>query len=172
MNSTDLRKQFLTIQNNETNILLKYVDEETGEIPENIFEILESLGNKKNDIITSATESYHSFMELSYLVNEKLTRLKNLEKIYTNTANSIKKVLGNNLIEGEKINTPDYQISWRKSSSVEIDEFLEPTDIESKFPNCVKTEKTFIKSELTKLLKEGVKISGIKRVEKQNIQIR
>jgi predicted phage-related endonuclease len=92
---------------------------------------LENLGNKKSEIIDSATESYHSFMELSSLVNEKLARLENLEKIYKTTATSIKKVLGNNLVEGEKINTVDYQISWRKSSSIEIDELMEPVDIET-----------------------------------------
>ncbi len=172
MNSSDLRNQFLSIQNNETNLLLKYVDEETGEIPENIFETLENLGNKKSEIIDSATESYHSFMELSSLVNEKLARLENLEKIYKTTATSIKKVLGNNLVEGEKINTVDYQISWRKSSSIEIDELMEPVDIEIQYPHCVKTVKTFIKPELSKLLKESVKIEGVKISEKQNINIK
>ncbi len=45
--------------------------------------------------------------------------------------------------EGESLNTEDYSISYRKSSYLDIDEFTSMREIESKYPNAVKTEKVF-----------------------------
>jgi len=172
MTVTELRNKMQQLQNTEANLILNYIDEGTGEIPTNTFEALQKLGHTKEVIVNSAVESHNEFLHLIAYIDSKLKTLNDLKKTYSKTSNSIKNILKDNLIVGEKIHSDSYMISWRKSSSVEIDDFLEPTDIEAKYPHCIKTEKTFIKAEIKKLLKAGISIEGVEIIENQNLQIK
>jgi len=173
MDTTTLRKQLLSLQNTETNILIRYVNEETGEIDPEAFKKLEHIGKTKNEIIASATESFHSFLELADLINKKLSRLRELEKIYKTTAESIKKILSQYVPEGEKIYTQDFMINWRKSSILIESEFFDIEDIEKTYPQFVEIKKRLKKADVKNFAKKGGKLpDGLAIVEKQNIQIK
>lgn len=169
---THLRQQMKDFQNAEANLILEYMDEETGEIPESIFQDLGTIGHNKDVIIASAVASHNEFTELISYIDAKLERLSKLKKVYSRTSSSIKTILANNLTEGENIHSDNFMISWRKSSSILIDGFASLKDIEEKHPEAVKTTKDFNKTELKRLLKEGVKIEGVTIEEKKNLQIK
>ena len=172
MNSTDLRQQLTQLQNAEANLIINHIDEETGEIPENIFTTLENIGHSRGIIINSAIESYNEFSDLLSYIDSKLKRLQALKKTYSTTTTSIKSILQRSLSEGIKINSDNYQVSWRKSESVIVNDFVNLNKIEQDYPDAVKTVKNLNKTVLKKHLKEGVEIDGVELQTKNNIQIK
>ena len=63
-------------------------------------------------------------------------------------------------------------MSWRKSEAIELDEFVSLAKIESEHPTCVEITKTPNKTELKKLIKQGIEIDGVELKSKLNIQIK
>jgi hypothetical protein len=66
----------------------------------------------------------------------------------------------------EKIDTDTLKISLRRSKSVEV------VDIDLLPFNCLKIEKKAIKSEIKKLIEEGMEIEGAKIVENLNLNFK
>lgn len=172
MKLTELHDEIRIRNNNLAKTIEHFVDQETGEVSEEALEILQKEEKNRIALLTNIFDGITGYGTLADAVKMKLDRLKRLEKYYRNTETSLKKMVGKLVPEGENINTEDFAITWRKSNFVDIDDFVNLVDIESKYPEAIKTEKSYNKMVLKKLLKEGAKIEGVELRTKQNIQIK
>ena len=171
MNVTELKNE-IRIRNNTIARLIENGVDEDGVISDETLLALEKADKKTLVIIEGTYEGMQGYKTLADAVKSKIERLKSLEKYYRNTENSLKGLMLKLVPEGENYNTENYSISWRKSKSVVIDAFASLKEIESEYPETIKTVKTFNKIELKKLLNNGVKIDGVKIAEKYNMQLK
>ena len=88
---------------------------------------------------------------------------------------SMKAILTKTIPEGEKIESPDYKISWKKASSVYIGDNLDPEEVYKVASDLVnkKVTFTFDKKKIKAKLDNGQPVyEGMSIVEKNNIQIK
>ncbi len=96
--------------------------------------------------------------------------MNDYKKQLSSITERIKRYLSANIPEGEKIKEIRYEISWRKSESIEIDDItFDMNNLESMYPECVRVKKEVDKTALKKI--QALPI-GIKRITKQNIQVK
>lgn len=184
MTKLQLYRKHINQLNNALKELVEInVDEDTGELSNEVYEQLNAIEVQKEDIVRYATLTFNEYRVLHKTIKDEIRRLNDLAKRYERTMEGFKKMLLANVPEGEKIESDLYRISWRKSSSVEIDqdylaenllgedEFLK--ELESKYKDLVKVSRTLKKKEAKDLYKKtGTLPKGLKFVEdKQNIQI-
>ena len=72
----------------------------------------------------------------------------------------------------ETIDSDQFRLSWRKSTTVEKDLFLDMEEFAKKFPELVKVSYELNKMEIKKIAKAGPIPEGIKLVTNNNIQIK
>ena len=79
-----------------------------------------------------------------------------------------------NDLQGQKFETARCKISYRKSTSTDVDEvaFLEKYKDDPKMCTPKPTEYKYDKNELKKMIKVGQVIEGVKVVENNNISIK
>jgi len=172
MKLTELHNEIRIRNNNLAKTIEHFVDQETGEVSEEALEILQKEEENRTVLLTNIYDGVTGYKTLADAVKMKLDRLKSLEKYYRNTETSLKRMISKLIPEGENINTSDFCISWRKSSYLDIDTFASLLEIEKKYPKAVKTEKSFDKTELKRLLKAGEKIEDVEIKTRINIQIK
>ena len=100
----------------------------------------------------------------------EIERLKARKKSVESKANSLKKYLNISLEPGEKFKDARAEISWRKSSSVEIIGDIE-TFVQA-YPNLCKVKVEPSKTEIKKAIESGELIIGAEIVNKQNMVIK
>lgn len=88
-------------------------------------------------------------------------------KTAENKAQTLKNLLSDTILQGQKIKDVQYAITWRKSKAVEITDDKAVPDI-YRIPQPDKIDKAGIR----RALKSGVEIPGAELVEKENIQIK
>lgn len=101
-------------------------------------------------------------------IDSEIKRLTERKKFMQNNISNMKERMAETLqaVEGNRLKTDKFTFSFRKSTSVSIeDETLIP-------PQFIKTETRISKSELTKALKNGEEIHGASLVENQSLSIR
>ena len=174
----DLRLSIYKVNNALTKLLTESVNEETGEIPEDVLESFESLELAKEEIIDMCAISLHqlnslaSSIENDYEVLEAKRKLE-LARKYKKTSDSLKNLLSKYIEEGTIIETENYKISWRKSQAVEItDEFLDLAEVEKQYPDLIKTERSLRKTEIKNFAKSNPLPIGIEIITKSNLQIK
>lgn len=149
------------------------VNQETGEFTEEGLKRFESLQLVKADIIKSLGLANIFYNAQTDMVANEIKRLQGIKKSYESRANAVKKLLTQNLTEGEKYEFDTVKISWRKSEETLIDELLDLTQFSIDYPELVKIETIIKKAEIKALHKEGKPLPvGIKIIEKQNLQIK
>ena len=147
-----------------TNLLIENGGELTPEL-ETRLQIAES------ELKAKSVNYYHVIKELestTNMIDAEIKRLQELKKSRVNTIEKLENALiySMNLHGIEKIETETLKISTRKSKSVEV------VDIDKLPFNCLKIEKKAIKSEIKKMLDEGMEIQGAKIVENTSIQFK
>lgn len=155
------------------NALWESLDEETGEINQDIVKKLNKMqiikGNKLNSICI-VNEKIEDNVKLA---KEKLKQIKD----YIDKQEKVQQVLldytTRNIEVGKKYDLGLHKIGWRKSTATEIkdeDKFCEKYK-DTKF---VKTEISYkpVKDEIKEALQNGEKLEGVELVEKQNIQVK
>ena len=147
-----------------TNLLIENGGELTPEL-ETRLKIAES------ELKAKSVNYYHVIKELestTNMIDAEIKRLQELKKSRVNTIEKLENALiySMNLHGIEKIETETLKISTRKSKSVEV------VDIDKLPFNCLKIEKKAIKSEIKKMLDEGMEIQGAKIVENTSIQFK
>lgn len=150
--------------NNEIMKCMEEVDEETGELLN--AEMLDSLVMEREVKIENiACWIKNLAAEAAALKAEKDSFAKR-QKVAENRVEQLKRYLGN-VLNGEKFSSDKASISFRKSESVEVDDWtkLEKEYLKYKDPEV---DKTAVK----KALKNGSELQGVHLVEKQNIQIK
>lgn len=142
--------------------LLNCFDEETGEILEDL-DFLEMAREEKIDNIGCWIKSLNAENKA---IKDEIRALQERARVNQNKADSLKGMLETSL-NGEKYKSARVVISYRKSESVVVDDVYKLPEelIRYKEPEPLKTE-------IKKLLKEGVTIDGCFLEKKQNMQIR
>lgn len=145
--------------------LLNLTDSETGEIEDwSAFEALQLARDEKIENIAL----YHKNLlaEAAALKAEEKS-FADRRKRAENKADSLKRYL-DSALHGQKFNTVKVAISYRKSTSVEVDESKLPANWLREIPASHVVDKV----EITKALKAGEAIEGATLVENKNIQIK
>ena len=152
---------------NVINQMFLEVDEETGEIPEDIMQKIEDLQIMKDEKLESIgviIKSKKAFMDA--LKNEKA----NLDKGIRGCDREIEWLEGYvaNILDGEKWKSTKVAYSFRKSAKVIIDD-------ESLIPNQFikeKIERSPDKTAIKKAIDEGVEVSGTHIEISNNLQVK
>lgn len=153
---------------NELNALL---EDETQEVDTNtINEILEEINVNIDEKIGNISSLIKNKMALAKAIKEEETALKARRERAEKEVESLKCYLSEQMLQIGKMKYEDsrHKITFRKSTSVEIDEDLFPDElkvqeIKYKIPS---------KTELKAKLEDGEEIQGVKLVSKDNIQIK
>jgi hypothetical protein len=165
----DIKKEFYAIQE-----LLEQpleIDEETGEVLQDNTEIAQEL---LNELEANKEEKADN---ICYLISEnkmyedqlkdEVKRLQARAKMFARVQENLKELL-EYLLNGEKLKTKNFTISYRKSTSVNI---IDESKIPAEFIK-VKEEFKIDKKAISKELKEFNQVAGATLEVKQNISIR
>ena len=144
--------------------ILSIIDTETGEVLDT--DKFDQLQLSRNEKIENIALYYKNLLADAQAYKAEKDAFAEKQKRAENKAESLKKYLSAAL-NGSKFSTARVDVSYRKSSSVEVDE----QNLDARFIEGVVTYK-IDKSELSKRLKAGEEIRGAKLVEKSNIQIK
>lgn len=110
---------------------------------------------------------------LAEMIDGEIKRLQALKKSAVSKSETAKRIIGKLLPKGEKMDLGDVKFSWRKSSEVVCDEFLDLADLAGKHPELVKISHELRKTEVKNMLKDtGIIPDGIRIIENQNLQIK
>ena len=148
--------------------ILNLIDPETGEIKD--FEAFEALNMARDEKIENIAMWIKNLNAEAKAIREEEKNLAERRTASENKAESLKKYL-DRILNGEKFSTAKIAISYRKSDAVEIadeESFIKTADGAYLVPQAPKIDKNAIKQ----ALKNGVVISGVKLVERNNIQIK
>lgn len=155
------------INNQIENLTERLVDDETGEINEDVMSELEQLEIDRNEKIEGCGIVMKQLASEVEAINAEIKSLKKRAEAKANRHDRIGEYVKATL-KGEKFETPKVAFSYRKSDKVEItDESLVPDDW-CKFETTRKPVKTDIK----KALKSGESIPGCVLIESTNLQLK
>ncbi|MBK7380464.1 MAG: siphovirus Gp157 family protein [Ignavibacteriales bacterium] len=165
-----MNKNLYGINAQVESLLDNSVDEETGEIQDGVFEQLQELALTKQELIKHTSLKYKDVLGEINKVSTEIERLSAYKKQLSSLNDRIKRHLSANIMEGEKIKELEYEISWRKSETIELDDITFDIDkLERDYPECVRTKKEVDKIALKKM---AVLPEGVTKITKQNIQIK
>ena len=145
------------------------VDPETGEIAEDYIEQLEALEMARDEKVENIGCWIKNLNADAAALKEEAKNMNERAKRAERKADGLKRYL-EAALHGEKFQSTRCAISWRRSTSVEVDE-AELPDLPEQYVRrkvTVEADKTAIKD----ALKAGEVIEGCRLVEKQSIQIK
>lgn len=144
--------------------ILSCIDEETGEILD--VERLEKLIQDKNNKIESVACWYKNTVAEAEAIRNEISNLKARKERDEKLAENLKRYISD-VLDGEKFRTAKVSVSYRKSSSVEVDDVYRLPD-EFLTYKAPEPKKSLLKSAID----NGQKFEGVRIVEKMNIQIK
>lgn len=145
------------------------INEETGEINEELYQKLNDLKIERNDKIENIACWIKDLVADANAIKEESKKMAARAKAYENKAENLKGYL-KAVLAGEKFSTSKVAISYRKTSHVECDDDLDITSLPQEFWKYGKPEPK--KTEIAKYLKEGNELTGCKIVEDTSMSIR
>lgn len=148
-----------------SNGVTQVIDEGSGEIIP-IAEYLESIQMERETKIDNCVLYIKTLDYEEKALDEEIKKLTERKNQKKNRKEVIKKYVAS-ILNGEKRETPQYKISWRKSESVEI---AEGASIPEEF--LVPQEPKADKKALKKAIKNGAVFEGISLVEKVNMSVK
>ena len=150
-----------------TNMLAENENETDEKCYEDTKEILlEELNNKSSSII----KVFQNFKGNVDIIDQEIKRLQGLKQAINKQSERLKEYVTMAMQEAklDKVETPLGKLSFRKSTSVEIED-------ESKIPAkyiTIKQTESISKTDIGKDLKAGKEVAGAKLVTKKNLQIK
>ncbi len=166
MNLYDINKDLLTALENAVN-------PETGEIEETAD--IEMLEIDRAIKISNIAKYIKNMVAMETALKNEKKSIDNRIRTNHNKVEYLKNYLQDNLDKGEKINDPQFKISWRKSSSVKIDcEKLTAQDLYDDIPGLVRYKESFEfdKKAIKEHLQEGGELEGAEIVEKNSVVVK
>ena len=145
--------------------ILSCIDLETGEIIDT--EKFDSLQIERNEKLENIALWYKNLLSDAHAFKAEKDAFAMKQKAAESKAESLKKYLDTSL-NGIKFKTLKVDVSYRKSTSVEV---VDETKIPDEYLRTVTTI-TPDKTELAKLLKAGESVEGVQLKETNNIQIK
>lgn len=180
-NVTLYKDELRKINNRITKILSdeNNVNEETGEISEAVIDQLNALDLRKEEIIEVLALAFHDYRAMAESIKNdpvvlEAKRKLELAKQYEAGYNSLKNLLAKVVPEGDKIETENYKISWRKSSVVEVDELeCNLEELYKKQPELVRAKFEIDKKIIKELSKANKPLpNGVTIEERNNLQLK
>ena len=168
MNTYELSKEYEALRVLTT----EEFDEETGELIDNseaIKALLDELDSKRDDKLKGIEYIKREFESINAAIDIEKKRLDARKKVFTRKIENMKD-LQVYLLDGEKVETDLFTFSFRKSTSVNIDDVLLAT-LQGKFVE-EKTTFTIKKAEIKKALVDGEEVKGAHLETKQNLQVK
>jgi len=151
------------------------VDPETGELLPEASEQLDKLYTNKLEKLSDVVSFIKNEDSFADAIDAEIKKLQAKKKTVTSRTDYLKEYIKRNIAEGEKIEQPNFTISWRKSEAVETDLLIDLEEMHKSNPELVKENISYSvdKTEAKKLYKQtGVLPEGIKLVAKQNLTIK
>lgn len=145
--------------------ILDCVDAETGEIVD--IEAFDCLNIERDIKINNIISLYKHFASDATAIKSEEQILSERRKQIEANAERVKSWLAK-ILNGEKFETTQNKISWRKSESVELLNESEISDTFKEEVLTIKIDKTAIKN----VIKQGIIVAGAKLISKNNIQIK
>lgn len=145
--------------------LLNCIDTETGEIVD--VDKFDQLQIEKNDKLENIALWYKNLLAEASAYKAEKDVFAEKQRRAENKADSLKKYL-DSALHGSKFETVKVNISYRKSSSVNVEDIDKLPEDYRKVVTSVSADKVAI----TKALKAGEIIPGAELVENSNIQIK
>lgn len=100
------------------------------------------------------------------MIKAQEKRLAEMRRVKENRADRLERYLAGILQTGEKLEAPWAKISWRKSSSLAIDDYAEIPE------SFFKIEKSPKIAEIKEAVKGGAVFEGVRLVDRMNLQIK
>lgn len=148
-------------------LMVNLIDDETGEINEEIMEQLEQLSIDREEKIESCGIVMKSLRSEIEAINDEIKALKSRAEAKANRLDRLSEYVKRTL-DGKKFETSKVAFSFRKSQKVEItDEALIPDE----WCNYETTRKP-VKSDIKKALKSGEVVPGCVLIESTNLQVK
>ena len=172
-----MKKDIYEVNEKIEQLLDDYMDYETGELSPEISDQLESLGLEKEDLVSGLALAVKNNQLLIDGITAEIKRLQSRKTAKERGIYWLTKKVRDNIREGERIETPEFNIKWTTSSVVDIDEFSrnpEQDYKDSRFMSFIKKTVTYsyIKSDISKFLKvDGAKLEGMKINKTKNLKI-
>lgn len=144
--------------------LLALIDNETGEIID--IDKFNSLCLSKEEKLDNYIKFYKNLSSDIEQLKIEENKLSERRRVKQNTVNWLLENIKNEL-NGKKLETPTYKVSWRKSNQLIVDDMLK---IPSRYvlAQAPKVDKTAIKQDI----KNGFEVAGVHLEEYQNINIK
>lgn len=149
--------------------LMNDIQEQEGELTQ---ELSDRLAIVESDLQTKS-QGYISVIKTldaeCDIIDLEIKRLQSLKKVRNNTIERLKGAISQAMttFEIEKIETPLNKITFRNSKSVNI------IDVEMLPNTCVIIErKPISKTEIRKLIENGIEVSGAELIESKTLQIK
>lgn len=154
-------------------ILENSVDYETGEILPEALGQLEALQMEREQKIENVALWHKNLHAEAKAITDEIKVLQERKKSLESKMDWQDEWL-EYALDGRKFETPKVAISFRKSTTVMVDDEQAFCEKYSQNQELVTTriERKPNKAEIKRLLKEGADIDGVSLVEKQNIQIK
>lgn len=143
--------------------ILNLIDE-NGEITD--LEKFENLQLDKEEKIDNCIKFYKNLSSDIEQLKQEEDKLAKRRKVKENTAKYLKEMLSNELA-GQKLETPQYKIIWRKSSKLIVDD-IEKISSQYLIAQAPKVDTQAIKQDI----KNGLEVDGVHMEESNNIQIK
>lgn len=159
---------------NELNVaiemMLDSIDEETGEVDENLAKAVDELQVERRQKLEAIGCYIKNLEAEEAAIKEEMSALKARAESKSRSVERLKEYVANSLlaVNEMKFESPKVAFSFRKSEKVEI------TDI-SKIPTEFLRTKTTVDADkiaLKAVMKEGTVVDGAQLVLKQNLQIK
>ena len=158
-----------SINNSIVSIIASNVDEETGEISEDVIEQLDKLQLSKDEITKVAGISYHQYKMLGEQVAAEKKRLYDLEKSYKSSMESFKRIL-EKILDGDTYECENFKVSYRKSTSLDLDDGVDIIEVPTQFQRVkIELDKTALKEHLKTT---GTLPNGVIQKENKNMVIK
>jgi len=140
-------------------------EENEGVIPDDLSAELDAIEMTREQKIENVVKAFKNESALADMIRSEIKTLQSRIASHDSSAEWLKKWLSMFVQIGEKFEFGSGKISWRKSSSVVVDETQLPDEY-------FKTVRSPMKAEIKDAIKAGATIPGATVEEKQNIQIK
>lgn len=165
--------QLYKIDKEIDNFIETFIDKETGEIISYAQGQFNKLQMRREDVIRQIALSHLFNSAKSDVVANEIKRLQSLKRSIDNRAKLAKKIIEDELQEGETFEFENVKLSWRKSEVVEVDELTDLSQYVLDYPELIEMNYSVNKNEVKSMEKEGKPLPfGISVVKKNNLQIK
>ena len=151
--------------------IAELVDKETGELLD--YEAFEQLQMEREGKIESMACWYKELTATAKAIRDEETALAERRRVIENKAGSLKEYLCR-ILNGEKFQSAKCAVSFRKSTSVAVDDYNACLAwVVENAAKCIRyKEPELDKTEIGKLLKAGDTIPGVSLAEKTSVSVK